>query len=265
MKIKKVIPIVCFLIWGSLPIDLMAWGPTGHRVIAEIAQRNLSKKANRQVTKLLDNYPMAYWSVWADNIKSDTTDRWKHTYIWHYVNIPGDLPKAEMEQAVNNVKQANVYSEIPRLSEIIKNKDSSINEKREALYFLIHLVGDLHQPMHIGRKEDLGGNRIKVFWFGTPTNIHAVWDANLINNERYSYTEYTAILNRLSSKEKKKIQNGEVVDWLFDTYQVTNEIYSSIQNEDKLSYNYPYKYKTTMELQLQRAGLRLAAILNQLF
>ncbi len=250
---------------GFSPLALQAWGPTGHRVIAEIAQRNLNKKANKQVTKLLDNYPMAYWSTWADNIKSDTTDRWKHTYIWHYVNIPGDLPKAEMEKAVNHVEQANVYSEIPRLCEIVKDKNVSTDEKREALYFLIHLVGDLHQPMHIGREEDLGGNRITVYWFGTRTNVHAVWDTSLINNENYSYTEYTAILNRISSKEKKEIQNGELVDWLFDTYQIANEIYSSVTNEDKLSYNYPYKYKKTMELQLQRAGLRLAALLNQLF
>lgn len=256
---------VFVLISGFLPVCLQAWGPTGHRVIAEIAQHNLNRKANKQVTKLLDNYPMAYWSVWADNIKSDTTDRWKHTYIWHYVNIPGNLQKQDMEQAVNKVEQANVYREIPRLCEVIKNKQSSIDEKREALYFLIHLVGDLHQPMHIGREEDLGGNKITVYWFGTRTNIHAVWDGSLINNEKYSYTEYTAILNRISSKEKKEIQKGTVADWLFDTYQITNEIYASVKNEDKLSYDYPYKYKETMEIQLQRAGLRLAAILNQLF
>ena len=253
------------LILGFSPLNLQAWGPTGHRVIAEIAQRNLNRKANKQVTKLLDNYPMAYWSVWADNIKSDTTDRWTHTHIWHYVNIPGDLQKQEMEQAVNDVKQANVYSEIQLLCDVIKNKNTATDEKREALYFLIHLVGDLHQPMHIGREADLGGNKITVYWFGTPTNIHAVWDSNLINNERYSYTEYTAILNRISSKEKKEIQKGTAMDWLFDTYQITNEIYSSVKNEDKLSYAYPYKYKSTVELQLQRAGLRLAAILNQLF
>lgn len=262
---RAIIISVFSLILGFSPLYLHAWGATGHRVIAEIAQRNLNKKASKQVTKLLDNYPMAYWSVWADNIKSDTTDRWKHTHIWHYVNIPGDLSKPEMEKAVNNVKQANVYSEIPRLCEIIKNKESSMDEKCEALYFLIHLVGDLHQPMHIGREEDLGGNKITVSWFGARTNLHAVWDGSLINNEKYSYTEYTAILNRISSKEKKEIQKGAIADWFFDTYQITNEIYSSIKNGDKLSYDYPYKYKTTVELQLQRAGLRLAAILNQLF
>lgn len=262
---KRILLSLIVLILGLSPLSSLAWGPTGHRVIAEIAQRNLKKKAHKQVNKLLDNYPMAYWSVWADNIKSDTTDRWKHTYIWHYVNIPGNLPKNEIEQAVNQVKQANVYREIPRLCEIIKNRETSTEEKKEALYFLIHLVGDLHQPMHIGREEDLGGNRITVYWFGRPTNIHAVWDSNLVEHEKYSYTEYTNILNKPTPKEKKQIQSGTWVDWLFDTYQITNEIYASTQHEEKLSYNYPYKYKTTMERQLQRAGLRLAAILNQLF
>lgn len=262
---KKVIVILSVLFCVSAPLELLAWGPTGHRVIAEIAQRNVKKKVNKRITKLLDNYPMAYWSVWADNIKSDTTDRWKHTYVWHFVNIPGNLPKQEVAQALSKVEQDNVYSEIPRLCETIKSKTTTVDEKRIALYFLIHLVGDLHQPMHIGRAEDLGGNRIPVYWFGTPTNIHAVWDASLINYEKYSYTEYANILNRLSSKEKKQMQNGTLLDWLFDTYQLANAVYGSIEKEEKLSYNYPYKYKEAMELQLQRAGLRLAAILNEVF
>ncbi len=80
---KKAILIIIVLSVGFAPLSLLAWGPTGHRIISEIAERNLTKKASKEINKLLDDYPMAYWSVWADNIKSDTTGRWKHTYIWH--------------------------------------------------------------------------------------------------------------------------------------------------------------------------------------
>lgn len=263
---KKIILSLLVLNFSLAPLSsLFAWGPSGHRIIAEIAERNLNKKAKKQVKEILKGYPMAYWSSWADNLRSDTTDRWKHTYVWHYVNIPGDLQKEEAVNALHNIEQENVYRVIPQLCEKMKNGGLSDEEKSTTLYFLIHLLGDLHQPMHIGRAEDLGGNKITVYWFGTPTNIHAVWDDSLINYEKYSYTEYTDILNRLSPKEKEALQSGTIEDWLFDTYQISNEIYSSIKNEDKLSYSYPYKYKRTVELQLQRAGLRLAAVLNSIF
>ena len=257
--------VIILLLAVTFSGNLFAWGMTGHRVIAQIAEQNLTKKAKKQVNKALEGYPMAYWSNWADNIKSDETDKWSHTHVWHYVNIPGDLPKQQFIEEVKNVKQDNVYSEISKLSETIKSKISTIEEKRFALYFLIHLVGDLHQPMHVGREADLGGNKINVSWFNTPTNIHSVWDSRLIDYEKYSYTEYARILNVLTKKEKKNLQKGKLEDWLFETYEIANEIYATTEKDDKLSFKYPYKYKSTVELQMQRAGLRLAALLNGIF
>lgn len=262
---KKTASIIILLALVFLPLKLSAWGTTGHRVIAELAERNLDKKVRKKINKLLDGYPMAYWSNWADRVRSDTTDRWKHTYVWHYVNIPSNLPEEEMINAVKTKEQGNVYSAILQLADLIENKDTALDDKRIALYFLIHLVGDLHQPMHIGHEEDLGGNKLTVYWFDRPTNIHAVWDSDLIDYENYSYTEYVNILNILTKEQKENLQRGTVDNWLFDTYQITNEIYSSVKNGDKLFYAYPYKYKDTVELQLQRAGLRLAALLNHIF
>lgn len=262
---KKTILAAIVLILGLTPLKLSAWGTTGHRIIAEIAERNLNKKAKKEIKKLLADYPMAYWSNWADNLRSDTTNRWEHTYVWHYVNMPSGLQKQELINLVQKLDQESVYSEIPDLCRIIEDKKSTADDKRVALYFLIHLVGDLHQPMHIGHADDLGGNRLTVYWFGNPTNIHSVWDSNLIDYEKYSYTEYADILNILPKKEKQVLRDGSVEDWLFETYEITNEVYASVKNEDKLSYGYPYKYKRTVELQLQRAGLRLAGILNRIF
>ena len=257
--------IIALLFAITFSYNLFAWGTTGHRVIAEIAELNLSKKAKKQVNKILEDYPMAYWANWADNIKSDETDKWKHTHKWHFVNFSADLSKEQFLEEAKNIKQENAYSEIPKLKETIKNKTLTLEEKRFALYFLIHLVGDLHQPMHVGREADLGGNKINVFWFNTPTNIHSVWDSKLIDHENYSYTEYTKILNILSKEQKKNLQRGSLEDWLFETYEIANEIYATVEKGDKLSFQYPYKYKSTVELQLQRAGLRLAALLNEIF
>ena len=263
MKTVKYLPIIVLLL--ATPILSLAWGTTGHRVIAQLAEENISKKTKKEIDRLLEGYPMAYWANWADFIKSDTTGKWDHTHIWHYFNITGNLSHQAFMEEIKKANQENVYGQISVFQEILKNKNASDDEKRIALYFLIHLVGDLHQPMHIGRLDDLGGNLITVYWFNNPTNIHSIWDSALLNYENYSYTEYTAILNKLNKTEKTKLKSGTLEDWLFETYQITNEIYTSIKKEDKLQYDYQYKYKYTVELLLKRAGLRLARILDESF
>jgi len=262
---KKYIVVIVLLAAIIFPSEMLSWGTTGHRVIAEIAQKNIKKNTRKKIDKLLDGYPMAYWANWADFIKSDTTGQWKHTHIWHFVNAPGGLSKEEYINHIKNTAQENVYSEIPKLEAIILNKKSSDDEKCIALYFLVHLVGDAHQPMHMGREEDLGGNKISVTWFKNPTNIHSVWDSRVVENENYSYTEYAEILNNVSKDKKQQIQAGTLEDWMHDTYLLANDIYADIKVNTELSYAYSYKYKYKMEEQLQKGGLRLAVILDKIF
>lgn len=262
---KKILFIAVFIAGITLPQTLLGWGTTGHRVIAQIAEKNIKSKTKHKIDKLLDGYPMAYWANWADFIKSDTTGQWKHTHIWHFVNAPGGLSKDSYINFIKNISQENTYSEIPKLEAILKNKNSSKGEKRIALYFLVHLVGDAHQPMHAGREEDLGGNKIPVTWFRSQTNIHSVWDSKIVDNENYSYTEYANILNSIKKEKKRELQAGTLEDWMYDTYILANDIYANIKNGDELMFAYSYKYKYVMELQLQRAGLRLAKILDEVF
>lgn len=242
-----------------------AWGTTGHRIIAEIAERNLSKKAKREVNKLLDDQHLAYWANWPDFIKSDTTTRWSHTHIWHYVNTPGHLDRSSFNNELSSISQENVYSQIPMLENIVKDKNASKEERKEALIFLIHLVGDMHQPMHVGRADDLGGNRIRVKWFGEETNLHSLWDSKLIDFEKYSYTEYATLLNILTKKEKKDMAQGTLEDWLFDTHEIADNIYDMTKADDKLSFDYNYKTKDIVESQLQKGGIRLAKLINEIF
>lgn len=247
------------------PFELLAWGMTGHRVVAQIADQNIKSSTRKKINKLLDNMPVAYWANWPDFIKSDKTGEYDHTHIWHYVNAPGNLSKEDFIAYIKNVKQDNIYKEITLLERTIADKVSSVQQKRVALYFLVHLMGDVHQPMHVGREEDLGGNRISVLWFNDKSNLHAVWDGKLIDYMKYSYTEYANLLNTISKEKKKTLQAGTLEDWLYESHCVANEIYSSVNNEDRLSFDYAYKYTDVVELQLQRGGLRLAAILDQIF
>jgi len=262
---RKIIVIAIVMVAFLVPVKILAWGMTGHRVIAEIADKNIKSKTRKQIDKLLDGYPMAYWANWADFIKSDTTDVFKHTHIWHFVNAPGGLDKQAYIEFIKNTPQENVYSEIPKLQAIIMNRQSTDDQKRIALYFLVHLVGDAHQPMHMGREEDLGGNKISVTWFRSPGNIHSVWDSRIVDNEKYSYTEYATILNSISKEKKRAMQGGTLEDWMYDTYLVANDVYANVQNGSELSYGYVYRYKYIMEQQLQKGGLRLAVVLDRIF
>ncbi|MEN9918682.1 MAG: hypothetical protein RL662_1118 [Bacteroidota bacterium] len=263
MRKPSFIAILMMLV--SLPSSVSAWGTIGHRVIAEVAQMNVKSSTSRKINVLLDNLPMAYWANWADFIKSDTTGEWDHTHTWHYVNAPSDLSKNDFIKHIKEVKQDNVYSEIPKLVQIIKDKVSSPEQKRTSLIFLIHLMGDAHQPMHVGRESDLGGNKVSLFWFNEPTNLHSVWDSKLIDYEKYSYSEYSTILDTLTKEHKKSFCTGSLEDWLYESHLLANKIYAGVKNEEKLMYAYPYKHKYTVEQQLQKGGLRLAAVLDAAF
>lgn len=262
---KKNIVLIFIILISIFPYQLRAWGMTGHRVIAQIAEENIKSSTRKKINKLLDNQPMAYWANWADFIKSDKTGKWDNTYVWHYVNIPANTPKEEFVKDLENIETDNIYKAIINLEAILSNDKSLPEQKKTALLFLIHLVGDAHQPMHVGRPEDLGGNKIKVKWFKEDTNIHAVWDEKLIDYEKYSYTEYADILNIIPYNQKRLFQYGTLEDWLYDTHTICNEIYDSVKVGDALGYDYAYKYKFIMEAQLQKAGLRLASLLDKLF
>mgnify|MGYP002354243211 CR=1 FL=1 len=215
-----------------------AWGLTGHRVIAEIAENHLNCRARHQIKKLLGKEKMAYWANWPDFIKSDTTGVWKEASAWHYINIDPQPDFASFAKAVETQKQPNLYNQIPVLAAKIKDKKQPLKERKTALIFLIHLMGDLSQPMHTGRAGDLGGNRIKVTFFGQPTNLHAVWDEKLIDSKKYSYSEYAKLLDIKSREERKQIQTGTLTDWLYDSHKIANKVYRETPDGSALGYNY---------------------------
>ena len=126
-------------------------------------------------------------------------------------------------------------------------------------------MGDLHQPMHVGRKEDKGGNDFQLQWFNDGTNLHRVWDFHMITDYGMSYTELANKLPELSRKEVTELQKGDVFQWVEETQEITNEVYSSVKIGQRLSYGYSYKYWSTVEKQLLTGGIRLAGILNKIY
>ena len=149
--------------------------------------------------------------------------------------------------------------------EIISNPASSEEDKVFYVKLLVHLIGDLHQPLHIGRAEDKGGNAIKVKWFRGKTNLHSVWDTKMIESFNMTYTELSSNLNYFSKNQKEAIQKGSVLDWVNETRVITMKVYESAEINDNLSYRYMYDHFSTVKSQLKKGGLRLAKVLNELF
>lgn len=236
------------------------WGPTGHRATGKIAENNLTKKAKRQINKLLQGESLAFVSTYADEIKSDR-EKFGKFYTWHYVNMPLD---ASYSNTQKNPK-GDLITGIKECVAILKDDKSTVENKRFHLKMLVHLMGDLHQPLHIGQKEDKGGNSIQVQWHGKGSNLHRVWDENLINKWDMSYLELANNTKELSKKQIKTLQKGDVIDWMKDTHKLTKKVYKSAKSGDKLRYRYSYDYFPIVREQLQKGGLRLAKLLNEIF
>ena len=158
----------------------------------------------------------------------------------------------------------NLYSAIQKQEAIIKDKNATKEDKEIAVIFLIHLMGDLHQPFHVGKAEDQGGNLVPLTFFREQTNLHSLWDSKLVDFQKYSYTEYADVLDKKSKDEVEKIQSGNLEDWLFESYNTAAKIYSQTPINGNYSYDYNYKFSGIMEDQLLKGGLRLAKILNEI-
>ena len=258
--IKKILFIVLL---SYLPANAMAWGLLGHRVVGEIAQNYLNKRAGREVKMILGNESLAMASNWADFIKSEPS----YNYIgnWHYINLPASLSSEQLQGKLLQDTATNAYTKIRFLSTELKNKSLDQDKKVMYLRLLIHIVGDLHQPMHTGRFEDLGGNRVLLSWFGQPSNLHRVWDSDLIESQELSYTEYARSVNFIDKSRLFQMQNEDVNLWVEDSYRVSEKIYSNVKSGDKLSYRYIYDYLAVANQQLLKGGVHLAALLNQIF
>ena len=246
-----------------IPLHSMAWGVLGHRIVAQIADSYLTNKARRQIQRILGNESMAMTSNWADFIKSDST--YNYLSNWHYINLREGLAEAAIEAHLKQDTTVNAYTKMNWLAQELKNRDLPADQKLLYLRLLIHIVGDLHQPMHVGRLEDLGGNRIRLSWFNSTTNLHAVWDEKLIEFQQLSYTEYVAAINHTTKAQRRAWQAEPPSSWVINSYNIAQKLYAGVTPDQKLSYRYNFDNVQTLNDQLLKGGVHLAGLLNSIF
>lgn len=238
--------------------EAFSWGKTGHRIVGEIAQRNLSVEAQKGVKDLLGDEDLSRVATYADEIRSNR--KYDYTSPWHYTSIPSG--KTYFDQKRN--QGGDVIEALFRFEEALRDVKGSKEDKAFALKFMVHTMGDLHQPLHVGLAEDRGGNSVRLKWFKTETNLHALWDENIVDFEQLSYTEYANYLNHFTAQEKKDLVKGTFIDWARESQELRGLVYDTGGSEN-VGYEYHHKIKPTMELRLRQAGLRLANLLNSIF
>jgi len=260
-KILKNLAIAIAIIYA--PLQSMAWGTQGHRICGQIANTYLTPKARKAIEAILGNESIAMASNWADFIKSDPS--YSYLSSWHYIDFDKAYSYPEMVNFLNHDTNVDAYTKLNFLISALKKPNLSRENKLLYLRMLIHIIEDVHQPMHTAHADDKGGNDFKVTWFNNPTNLHSVWDSQLIDFQQLSYTEYATAINHSTLAQRAEWQKAPISQWLFESNQIAEKLYTEIKPGDNLSYKYNFNHIDTLNQQLLKAGVRLAGILNQLF
>ena len=243
-----------------------AWGPKGHRIVALIAEAQLTPAAKQGIADLLDVETdprvksLADAATWPDLIKGDRPD----TEPWHFVDI---LIANGTYDAARDCADANcIIPKIEQFRATLANHSAPMADRLEALKFVVHFVGDLHQPLHCADNHDRGGNGVAVKWFGKRMNLHSVWDSAIIDRAGLDEESFSAqLVGDVDPEQIPAVEAGDLVDWANAAHRLAKTHAYALPQNRFLGQNYYSKHADIVDEQLTKAGLRLARILNESF
>jgi len=288
---STLLKVVATFLLLSLTSSAYAWGPTGHRVVAEIAQRHLTPAAQAKVSSLLDGRTLADVANWPDELRSDPRfDKYKPL---HFATVKDgvasyrDSVKAPCGDVVVAIDAFTAFLRtgsreslyvVKALTDKSDGTGQSACNPQEtdplsaanALSFLVHLMGDLHQPLHVGGL-DLGGNKVAVNWMDRwKTNLHSTWDDEMVDFERLDYTQYARFLDHASEADASRWVTGDTIAYADEAVAMRPKLYMFPDDLGKptlhkISYKYTGAQRDRMRQQLLKGGLRLAGVINSVF
>lgn len=240
---------------STLTLSAYAWGPSGQTITVAIAEKYLSSPARSKISKILGGVSLVSVATWADQARN--SPEWGQTGPWHYIDIGGGKGSEKKLREPANIRDAISYCQ--------SQLESGIADKEKVVWlkFLIHLIGDLHQPMHIGDPADRGGNTTRVMYQGKNVNLHALWDGSFIEEQRLSVSSFVDKLIRQSRTQaplRETFSTDVVID---ENFKMRTFLYSFSGREIDLVY--ARKASEVTDERLWTGGLRLAAILNEIF
>jgi hypothetical protein len=242
--------------------NALGWGREGHEVVATIAERHLTEKARERVRQILGSEgSLAAVSTWADEIRPSRPE----TAPWHYIDIP--LNASAIDPAKDCPNEDCVTVAITRFAAVLRDTASSAEGKNEALKFVVHFVADLHQPLHCADNHDRGGNDVHVTFFGENANLHSVWDTMLIERIDPNIESYAKRLDAaLTDSNISTFEAGTVEDWALESHSVAQKVaYGALPRGEILGLGADYSQiaESSVDVQFQKAGIRLAFVLNE--
>lgn len=253
--------ILTFGLAVTMTATAFGWGQKGHDVTAFIAEKHLTPAAKAVCDSLLNGKSIVYWANWADN--ACHTPEYAYTKTWHYRNIDAGY---DYDKFPRNEK-GDVTTAIRGQYETLADPKATFADKQLALKLLVHFVGDVHQPMHMGRLSDLGGNKVMVKYFNKDRKLHGIWDTDLVESaHNWTFTEWQDQIDRsTAAQEAEIISVTDPDEWGRETYELAKKVYDKTPEGTEVSYDYIAEAAPVIEQQLLKGGLRLAHLLNTLF
>lgn len=254
---KKIATALSVILISAAPAS--GWGKTGHRVTGAIADLHLTAEARLAVQEILGVESLAEASTWPDFMRSSSEEFWRAAGPYHFVTVPDGT----RYDPSNAPPEGDAYTALDRFAQIVIDESAPLEERQRALRLVVHIIGDLHQPFHVGNGLDRGGNDVTVVWFDTVTTLHLAWDEDMVNHEELSYTEMTNWLNaRITPQLASEWMEPDPLVWIAESAAIRSGLYP---DDAELQWNYVYEHRATMRQRLSQGGVRMAAYLNALF
>lgn len=230
----------------------------GHALVCQMAYAQLSESVQKKVDALVAKSPEKHFSVacsWPDNVRDQK--RYEHTKPWHFVNVPRSATSVSASACP---KQGCLLSAIAEMQQRLQNKPDT---DWQALLFLGHFIADLHQPMHVSYFDDRGGNRTSVRFLGDKTNLHHLFDGDILGKRNFRQ-QAPQWLTTISAEQQQQWQQGDVLSWAGESLQITRAIYAQLPASHKIGSDYRDTFAPQLEQQLKKASVRLAFLLEKI-
>jgi S1/P1 Nuclease len=253
--------LIALLLSVLAPHQALSWGSAGHSIVAELAQRRLHPDVQKQVKLLLGgNASLASVANWADTVALVRPE----TRGWHFVNIPVGADRYDAARDCRPTNGDCIVNAITQMRKVLADRYAPRPKRAEALKFLVHLIADIHQPLHCANRNDAGGSQLMVMFFDKPMSLHAVWDVGLIERRNYDWGEMVDVIERdqLKARGVEKLVSMDPAEWAWTAHQIAREVAYAMPEDLRLGEDYLQRSYPLVERQLALAGVRLAQLLN---
>jgi len=248
----------------SAPQAVLAYGAKGHRIAGEVADLYLCSDARAALKQIAPDYSLATAGLWADRIRSISA--WDKARTWHYINVPDGISLSQTPR----LRSGDVLSAIRRFEAELRDPLLPAEQRKQAYLFLAHFIVDVHQPLHVGRRRDRGGNQIDVRVNDKLTTLHQYWDSTVLDTVQWSTKDFAAQIAAIHDGAAWQWQSFTPELWAIESQAFRPEVYDfggQDPGRGRVTLDEAYQARALQitEFRLAQAGIRLAAVLNSIW